>query len=143
MIGADQATPTRDSLARPQTKRDAPVKIVLVEDELIVALNLRQRLTQFGYTVCAVASSGSEALEVISRHKPDLVVMDIHIDGQMDGIETVTKIPNELNIRVIYLSAGTEPSILARAKQTKPYGILSKPFSESELHATIQTALAR
>ena len=130
-------------LHKPKLREPALPKLMLVEDEWIVALNLRQRLRKLGYTVCAIAASGSEALRKISEHRPDLLLMDIHIDGPMDGIETVAKIPAELHIGVIYLTAHSEAPTMTRAKRTRPYGYLLKPFSEGELQATIQMAFER
>jgi PAS domain S-box-containing protein len=118
-------------------------KILAVEDERIVALHLRQQLTSLGYNVVAVAASGERALAEMKAQRPDLVLMDIHIEGAIDGIETAALIPAELRIPVIYLTAYSEEATLERARATKPYGYLLKPFSERELHATIQMALER
>jgi PAS domain S-box-containing protein len=120
-----------------------PARIVLVEDERIVALHLQQQLTSLDYEVAAVAASGRAALEFIVRERPDIVLMDIHIEGDMDGIETVSRIPDDLQIPVIYLTAYSEEATLERAQATRPYGYLIKPYSERELHATIQMALER
>ena len=116
---------------------------MLVEDEAIVALHLRRNLPKLGYEICAVAATGNDALQKIRLQKPDLVLMDIQIDGNMDGIETAANSPTELQIPVIYLTANSKDSTLARARMTKPHGYLLKPFSGRELHATIQMALAR
>ncbi len=118
-------------------------RILVVEDERIVALNLQQRLIKLGYEVPAVVASGEQALQKISDLRPDLVLMDINIEGDIDGIETAARIPSELNIPVIYLTAYSQENILERARITKPYGYLVKPFSERALHATIQMALER
>ncbi|MBU0724151.1 MAG: response regulator [Alphaproteobacteria bacterium] len=118
-------------------------QILVVEDERIPAFNLKKRLTELGYTVPSIAPSGALALSMIEQHKPDLVLMDIHIEGDIDGIETAKLIPQELLLPVIYLTAYSEEPTLQRAATTKPYGYLLKPFSERELHATIQMALER
>jgi signal transduction histidine kinase len=118
-------------------------KIIAVEDERIVALHLEQQLLNLGYEVPAVVSSGARALEAIAAFGPDLVLMDIHIEGDMDGIETAARIPAELGIPIIYLTAFSEEATLERARATKPYGYLIKPYSERELHAAIQMALER
>src|SRR5438067_383331 len=112
----------------------AMTKVVVVEDERIVALNLKQRLTRLGYDVTAPA---------ITARPPDIVLMDIHIDGDMDGIETAEAIPADLHIPVVYLTAYAEEATLDRARHTRPYGYLLKPFSERELHATMQMVLER
>lgn len=118
-------------------------RVMVVEDEGVVALNLRQRLQKLGYEVPVVVSSGEDALAQIAQLRPDIVLMDIHIDGDMDGIETASRIPPELMVPVIYLTAYSEETTLDRARATRPYGYLLKPFSERELHATIKMALER
>jgi signal transduction histidine kinase len=120
-----------------------PARVLLVEDERIVALHLRQQLGKLGYAVAAVAASGDEALRQIEAQHPDVVLMDIHIEGPIDGIETTARMAADPRIPVIYLTAYAEDTTLERARATRPYGYLLKPFSERELHATIQMALAR
>jgi signal transduction histidine kinase len=121
----------------------AQPKILIVEDEGIVAFNLQQRLQQMGYQVTGLAESGSEGLSLVSSQRPDLVLMDIHIKGEMDGIELARMLTREHALPIIYLTAYSEDTTLERARQTQPYGYLIKPFSERELHATIQMALER
>jgi CheY-like chemotaxis protein len=99
--------------------------IIVVEDERIVALHLKQQLSKLGYNVAAVVASSNEALHKISEVRPDLVLMDIHIEGDIDGIETTMRIPAEYRIPVIYLSAYSEEATLERARSSKPYGFLS------------------
>jgi len=118
-------------------------RVMLVEDERIVALNLQQRLVKLGYEIAAVAPSGERALQEIARSRPDVVLMDINIEGEIDGIETAARIPPDHQAPVIYLTAYSEEATLERAAATKPYGYLLKPFSERELHATIQMVLER
>jgi signal transduction histidine kinase len=118
-------------------------KIMVVEDERIVALNLKQRLIRMGYEVTAVVTSGRKALAAITENRPDIVLMDIHIDGDMDGIATAAAIPPDLHLPVVYLTAYSEEATLERARATQPYGYLLKPFSERELHATMQMVLER
>jgi signal transduction histidine kinase len=118
-------------------------RVLVVEDERVVALHLRQQLSRLGYEVPCMATKGPQALEAIELHKPDVVLMDIHIEGDMDGIDTASRIPSHLRIPVIYLTAYSEETTLERARSTRPYGYLLKPFSERELHATIQMAMER
>ena len=120
-----------------------PTSIVVVEDERIVALNLQQRLIKLGYEVPALAVSGQQALRAVEKSHPDIVLMDIHIEGDIDGIDTAEILMEQHQTPVIYLTAYSEESTLRRARNTKPYGYLLKPFSERELHATIQMALER
>ncbi|MBX3717119.1 MAG: response regulator [Burkholderiales bacterium] len=118
-------------------------RLMLVEDERVVAMNLSQRLGLLGYDVHAVASSGAEALERASQAWPDVVLMDIRIDGNLDGIETAERLNSIRPVPVVYLTAHSDEATLARARGSKPFGYLLKPFSEREMHATIQMALAR
>jgi signal transduction histidine kinase len=121
----------------------ATAKVLIVEDERVVALHLRQQLSRLGYQVPAMATAGEQALQHIRDFQPDVVLMDIHIEGNIDGIETAAHIPPELHVPVIYLTAYSEEATLERARLTKPYGYLLKPFSERELHAAIQMVLER
>ncbi len=104
-------------------------RILLVEDERIPAFNLQQRLKALGYDVPTVVTSGTDALRVVAEQRPDLILKDIHIEGDIDGIETVRRIPPELMIPVIYLTAYSEEVTLQRAAATKAAGYLVKPFS--------------
>ena len=117
--------------------------VLVVEDEPIVALNLQRRLRKLGYEVPHIANTGDEALKLIDKITPDIVLMDINIDGSMDGIETASRIPSKYNVPVVYLTAYSEDATLERARATKPYGYLIKPFSERELHAVLQMVLER
>ena len=120
-----------------------PARILVVEDESIVAFNLQQRLSKLGYDVPAIAVSGQESFDLVEQTLPDLVLMDIHIQGDMDGIDVAARLRETHAIPVIYLTAYSEDSTLERARKTRPYGYLLKPFSERELHATIQMAFER
>lgn len=116
-------------------------KILVVEDEWVIADALCKALKKFNYTVFAPVSSGAEAIRQIEAEKPDLVLMDIVLQGEMDGIETARRIEARSNIPVIYLTAYTEQGFLERAKLTKPFSYLVKPFNESELQCNIEIAL--
>jgi PAS domain S-box-containing protein len=118
-------------------------KVMVVEDERIVALNLQQRLIKLGYDVPAICARGEQALNVIESTHPDIVLMDINIEGNIDGIETATRLAMTDDTPVVFLTAYSEDATLTRAQAAKPYGYLLKPFSERELHATIQMALER
>ncbi|MES2047366.1 MAG: EAL domain-containing protein [Pseudomonadota bacterium] len=114
-------------------------RVLIVEDEGIVALDLQRRLVRLGYEVPRVAASHDQAIQAVNETYPHIVLMDINISGNIDGIDTAAK----LDVPVIYLTAYSEEKTLQRAKATQPYGYLVKPFSERELHATIQMALER
>jgi len=115
--------------------------IFIVEDELIVAEDIKQTLKSLGYTVAGHAKSGELAIDKIKETKPDLVLMDIHLAGTMDGIETAGRIRSLFDIPVIYLTAHADTVLLERAKITEPYGYVLKPYDERELHSVIEMAL--
>ena len=116
-------------------------QILIVEDEYIVAKDIKNTLTNLGYSVPAIAASGEEALKKLSEVKPDLILMDIVLKGSMDGVQTADEIRTKFNIPVVYLTAYADDNTLQRAKITEPYGYLIKPFQERELHSTIEMAL--
>lgn len=117
-------------------------KILIVEDENIVAMDLKRQLTTLGYSVVGMASSSKRALSLIKEHLPDLVLMDNHIQGQTDGIELARIVYDTYQIPIVFLTAYAEDATLMRAKDAKPYGYLLKPYSR-ELHAAIQVALEK
>ncbi|WP_297324008.1 EAL domain-containing protein [Nitrosomonas sp.] len=119
------------------------IKILIVEDERIVALDLKRRLTKLGYQVTGMAASGDKALALIDQELPNIVLMDIHIQGDVDGVEVAAMLQKIHSIPIIYLTAYSEEKTLTRAKTTKPYGYLLKPFSDRELHIIIQVSLER
>jgi two-component system cell cycle sensor histidine kinase/response regulator CckA len=121
----------------------AKERILVVEDENIVALDLRNQLTRLGYTVPAMASSGEDAIRKAAEMHPDLVLMDIKLRGKMDGVEAAQQIEDQLRIPVIYLTAFADEATLRRAKITSPFGYVIKPFEERNLAATIEMALSR
>ena len=120
-----------------------PINLMLVEDERIVAFDLKRQLQGFGYQVGAVVASGEQAISRVASEKPDLVLMDIHLEGHMDGIEAAKQIRAKHQIPVIFLTAYAEDDTLRRALDSRPFGYLIKPCEGRELHATIQMAMAR
>ncbi len=104
-------------------------RIIVVEDENIVARDLAMSLEDMGYEVTSVTGRGEEAVRRSGEERPDLVLMDIVLSGKMDGIEAADLIRTRLGIPVIYLSAHSDPMTLERAKLTEPSGYLIKPFS--------------
>ena len=116
-------------------------RILVVEDESIVALDIQSQLTSLGYTVLAVVFSGEAAINSVAQTQPDLVLMDIKLKGEMDGVEAAHRIGSRFSIPLIYLTAFADQDTLRRAKATNPYGYLLKPFEEDELHSAIETAL--
>ncbi len=118
-------------------------RIQIVEDERIVALDLRSGLEQLGYEVVGIASTEPEALRLASRTVPDLVLMDIHLDRGSDGISAARLLREQLAVPVVFLSAYGEPETLRRAAEAAPYGYLLKPFELRELNATVRMAMVR
>lgn len=118
-------------------------KIMVVEDEWIVADQLCRSLEDLGYTISSTASTGDEAIGQVEADNPDLILMDIVLKGKMDGIEAADRINSQFNIPIIYLTAYTNQEYIERAKQTKAFGYLVKPFYQKELHANIEMALHR
>jgi CheY-like chemotaxis protein len=116
-------------------------KILVVEDERIIAMDIQDRLRKWGYDAFDIASSGEEALRKTKSLRPDLVLMDIKLQGEMDGIEAAKKIQAQFNIPIIYLTAYADERTLARAEETQPSAIILKPFGEKVLQSTIQTVL--
>ena len=121
----------------------AAAKILIVEDESIIALDIQNSLTNSGYDVVAIADCATEALDYATQLRPDLVLMDIRIRGDRDGVQTAATIRNELNLPVIYLTAHADENTLQRAKITAPFGYILKPFEDRELITTVEIALSR
>jgi PAS domain S-box-containing protein len=119
----------------------AETQILIVEDESIVAEDIRRTLQSLGYNVPAVASSGEEAIKKVKENSPELVLMDIMLKGKMDGIDAAGQIRSHFNIPVVYLTAYSDDKILERAKITEPFGYIIKPFNERELQINIEIAL--
>ncbi len=117
------------------------VKILIVEDEKILAMGLKNKLEKLGFKVTGMASSGEEAIESVNQNQPDLVLMDIVLKGEMDGIDTAKFIVNLHNIPIIYLTAYADDKTLERAEKTCPYGYILKPYKDNELKANIKMAL--
>lgn len=129
---------TETSLYAPR-----PIRVQIVEDELIFAYDLRQNLEALGYSVTGIASSEQQAVDLAARERPDLVLMDINLGRGGDGTRAATEVTKKLHLPVIYLTAYAGDDILQRAVETTPYGYVLKPIQIVELNATIRAALAR
>lgn len=116
-------------------------RILVVEDEKIVARDIKNRLKSLGYTVPAIVSSGEEAIKKAEEIRPDLVLMDIVLKGKIDGIKTAKEIYSRFNIPVVYLTAYSDQETIKRAKKTEPFGYIHKPFEIKEIRSTIEIAL--
>ena len=116
-------------------------RILIVEDESLIAIHLQVILEQAGYAVVSMVTSGEEAIQKVKDVKPDIVLMDIVLEGEMNGIEAAEIIHSDFDIPVIYLTAHGEDKVFERAKSTEPYGYIIKPFKKEELKKTIEIAL--
>ena len=116
-------------------------RILIVEDEGIIAKDIQSTLNRSGYSVIGIASSGEEAIKKAMEIHPDLVLMDIVLEGAMDGVEAAEHIRDHFDIPVVYLTAYSDDTTLQRAKITEPSGYILKPFQEKELYTTIEMAL--
>jgi hypothetical protein len=118
-------------------------RILIVEDEGVIALELAQDLRACGYEVAGTASEGEPALQLAAREQPDLALMDISLKGPIDGVETACRMREARDLPVVFLTAYGDPATLERAQQAGPYGYLIKPYRFEELRAVIETALRR
>lgn len=121
----------------------SPVRILVVEDEGAVGRDIQNTLVRLGYSVPDIARTGSEALEIVRRVDPDLVIMDVRLSGAMDGIEAAQRIRCSYGKPIIYLTALADEETIARASKTEPEGYLLKPFNESELQSAVEIAISR
>jgi PAS domain S-box-containing protein len=118
-------------------------RVLVVEDENIVAIDIQRGLKRLGYEVPAVLNSGDEAVRMAAELMPDLILMDIQIKGARDGIDTAEEIWNRFRIPIIFLTAYADERTIERAKKTEPFGYILKPFEESDLHTSIEMALKK
>jgi putative two-component system response regulator len=120
---------------------DGIAKILIVEDERIISEDIKKRLQKLGYSVPSIARTGEEAVQKTKVLHPDLVLMDIVLEGEMDGIEAAAHIKSLCEIPIVYLTAYADQKTLERAKITEPYGYILKPFDDRDLHITIDIGL--
>jgi signal transduction histidine kinase/DNA-binding NarL/FixJ family response regulator len=118
-------------------------KILIVEDENVVSLDLRDSLLRLGYQVTEAVNSGQSAIASVQKHRPALVLMDIQLRGEMDGIQAADQIRQRFDLPVVYVTAHSDEATLKRARVTEPYGYLLKPFDERELNVVVEMALFR
>lgn len=117
--------------------------ILIVEDEMIIAANISLQLTHLGYEVTGIISKADEVLPHILQHVPDIILMDINLKGNIDGIEIAQLIQKEYKIPIIYLTANSDEANFNRAKATNPYAFISKPFKKLDLQRAIELTLVR
>jgi two-component system, response regulator PdtaR len=118
-------------------------KIVLVEDEFIIAMVLEKQLQKFGYDLAAKVTNGQDAIEAVKKHQPDLIIMDIKIDGGMDGIDAMNEIRKFSDVPVIYMSGNSDSGTRERASRTGPVDYMVKPIPIQELNNSIKKGLAK
>ncbi|RPA68680.1 DNA-binding response regulator [Cyclobacteriaceae bacterium YHN15] len=112
-------------------------RILIVEDDMIIASNISLQLSKLGYEVTGIESRGEEAINHAKENRPDIILMDINLKGKIDGIETATAIQKENDIPLIYLTANADEVSFQKAKETHPYAFISKPFNKINLERTI------
>ncbi|MDA8141691.1 MAG: response regulator [Desulfobacteraceae bacterium] len=124
-------------------KEGAPTKILVVEDDEHVADVLEARLESFGHQVCDIVKSGPAAVRSALQHRPDLVLMDILLEGEMNGVEAAELIHNQVDVPIVFITCLSDQAVLNRAVQANAYGYILKPYDTAELRYTIEIALLK
>ncbi|MDT8416014.1 MAG: LytTR family transcriptional regulator DNA-binding domain-containing protein [Flavobacteriaceae bacterium] len=119
------------------------IKILVVEDEMIIGANISLQLTSLGYEVSGIIPRGEEALVHLKENQPDIVLMDINLKGKIDGVETALLMQQQFDIPIIYLTANADQANFERAKATHPYAFISKPFKKLDLQRAVELTVAR
>jgi two-component system, response regulator PdtaR len=119
-----------------------PATILIVEDEALVASYIQEVLEESGFVIAGVASSGPEAMSLVSSNPPDLALVDIKLAGPMDGIEVAQLMRSQFNVHSIFLSGVCDPETMERARVARPLGFLEKPFRPSQVFNALQRALS-
>lgn len=119
------------------------VQIMIVEDDMIIAADIMMQLNQLGYEVTGIFPRGEDALKQLEATKPDIILMDINLKGKMDGIEVGQQIYTRYALPLIYLTANADDATFHRAKATKPFAFISKPFKRSDLERTLALVISR
>jgi PAS domain S-box-containing protein len=131
----------KDKKGRTGPEGSSQVKILIVEDEAIVAKDMELCLSSFGYSICGIVASGEDALAAAGEIQPNLIILDMMLKGKLDGIETAHRIRTQFGIPVIFVTAYSDENTIKRARETNAFGYLLKPFEERELRSTIEMAL--
>lgn len=121
----------------------ANIKILVVEDDMITAADISLQLTQAGYEVSGITPRGEDALKSIESTRPDLVLMDVHLKGALDGVETARQVTEQYGIPLIFLTANSDAATYNRAKTARPFAFISKPFQPVDLERAIELAFER
>lgn len=123
-----------------RTLEEEMARVLITEDELIVAEDIKSSLIKYGHEVLAIVTTGADTIDKIEELCPDVILMDIMLSGEMDGVETAQYINEHFDIPVVYLTAYSDEGTMRRAFKTAPFGFLLKPFEERQLYATIEMA---
>lgn len=121
---------------------DTSIKILIVEDEMLIGAKISMLLTNLGYEVTGILPRGEEAIAHVKENPPDIILLDINLKGKMDGIETAASLQQK-NIPVIYLTANSDEATFNRAKQTRPAAFIKKPFKQLDLQRAIELTISR
>ncbi|MEO5892611.1 MAG: response regulator [Ferruginibacter sp.] len=122
---------------------DTPIKILVVEDEMIIGAKISMLLTHLGYEVTGILPRGEEAILHVQESKPDIILLDINLKGQLDGIATAVLLQRQNDIPIIYLTANSDEATFNRARPTKPAAFISKPFKQLDLQRAIELTISR
>ena len=120
-----------------------PVKILVVEDEMIIGAKISMQLTSLGYEVTGILPRGEEAILHAKENKPDIILLDINLKGKLDGIETAFALQQQGPFPIIYITANSDEATFNRAKSTKPYAFIAKPFKQIDLQRAIELTISR
>lgn len=121
---------------------DTPIKILVVEDEMIIAAKISMHLTNLGYEVTGILPRGEEALVSVEENRPDIVIMDICLKGGIDGIDTAIRMQKNAGMPVIFLTANADEATFNKAKAAKPYAFISKPYKQLDLQRAIELTIS-
>jgi DNA-binding NarL/FixJ family response regulator len=119
------------------------LKVLIVEDEMILALDVKYRLEKLGYNVVGIADNGEDAIKLTKERTPDVILMDVVIKGVMDGIDTTKQINKLYDTPIMYTTAYFDDDILKRTKKTKSYGFIIKPYQDGQINTAILTAITK
>jgi DNA-binding LytR/AlgR family response regulator len=122
---------------------DTLVKILVVEDEMLIGAKISMQLTNLGYEVTGIVPRGEEAILHVQENKPDIILIDIQLRGKLDGIETALQIQKIASIPIIYLTANSDEATFNRAKNSKPFAFISKPYKQLDLQRAIELTISR
>jgi DNA-binding LytR/AlgR family response regulator len=121
---------------------ETPIKILVVEDEMIIAAKISMHLTNLGYEVTGILPRGEEALLNVEENRPDIVIMDIRLKGDLNGIDTAIRMQKIADIPVIFLTANADEATFNKAKAAKPYAFISKPYKQTDLQRAIELTIS-